>query len=272
MRSPDIDKAQKKVLLDARAMVQHIMKRDSNESETRSRIEHIFETVLGYDVFRHVSREHAVHGSGDTVHCDFAVQLEQKESSKPIMLVEIKRVGIDLVPRHLRQAASYAIDMGCEWIVLTNGRDWKLYHTAFGKPPQTKLVKSWNLFQDEPEDLARNFAFISYKNVKRRGLDKLWAKSNVLNTHSMVQLILAEESIRLFQRGIRRRTDVSVSPEDIVGAIRYLFNEAALSEMANITISLPARQKRAKPSRSSKPNKEATEGVETIQDAQQSEE
>ena len=144
-----IEKERRKALINARSMIEAVAKADGNEAETRKRVDRIFETVMGYDTFKHISREHAVHGVGDTEYSDFAIQLDNKESSVPVMLVEIKRVNIDLMPKHIKQASSYAINMGCEWVLLTNGKEWKLYHISFGQPPQTKLVDSWDLITGE---------------------------------------------------------------------------------------------------------------------------
>lgn len=86
------------------------------------------------------------------------------------MLVELKKVNTDLAPKHLKQAASYAIDLGCEWVLLTNGVDWRLYHISSGKPLQTTLVEAWNLVDDDLRVLSTKFDLIGYKNVKKDGL------------------------------------------------------------------------------------------------------
>ena len=259
MAKQKLDKETKKALLDARKMIEEVAKRDGNEAETRARVRHIFGTIMGYDIFKHITAEYAIHGAGDTVHCDIAVQLEREESSGPDFLVELKRVNIDLTSKHLRQAASYAIDIGCDWVLLTNSREWKLYHISFGKPPQTKLIDSWNLINDDLVVLARKFNIICYKNIKRDGLSRLWEKRNVLTAHNMLGVILSEESIKLIRRSLKKKaTDVTVSPEEIIGAVRRMLNEAAGSEMEKIKISLPAKttQKRATISKSSKDKKE----------------
>jgi predicted type IV restriction endonuclease len=247
-----LNKDIKKTIMEARSWVEAIAKADSNEAETRKRIDRILESLLGYDTFKHLTQEYAISGVGDTVHCDIAIQLSHEESSKPDMLIEAKRVNIDLAPKHIKQAASYAIDIGCEWILLTNSKEWKLYHIAYGQPPQTKLIESWNLLSDDPLALAKKFEIVSYNNVRKSGLDTLWAKRNVLNAGNMLKAILSEDSIRLYQRRLKKSTNVTVSPEDIVGAFRHLLNEAALSEMDRIKISLPARQQRAKASKTPK--------------------
>ena len=97
----------------------------------------------------------------------FAIQLEAGPDAEPIIMIELKRVGVDLALKHLKQVASYAIDSGCEWILLTNSRDWRLYHVEFGQPPKTKLIEHWNLLTDDLTELAAKFELMSYKLVKK---------------------------------------------------------------------------------------------------------
>jgi hypothetical protein len=244
MASQKLDKEVRKILLDARKKIEAVAKADGNETETRKHVNYIFGTVMGYDIFKHISSEYAISGVGDTLHCDIAVKIDCEEASAPDLLVELKRVNIDLVSKHLRQAASYAIDIGCEWILLTNGKDWQLYHISFGKPPQTKLIDSWNLINDDPVKLANKFAIIGYKNIKRNGLARLWEKSNVLTPQNILKTILSEQSLRLIRHNLKKATDVAVTPEEIVRAIRHMLNEAALGEMDKVKISLPEKKQR----------------------------
>jgi predicted type IV restriction endonuclease len=252
MPKHSLDKDTKKAIFEARSLVEAIAKADSGEAETRKRIDHIFEVLMGYDRFKHMTEEYAIHGAGETTHCDIAIQLSHEESSKPEMLVECKKVNINLAPKHIGQAASYAINYGCEWVLLTNSKDWKLYHITFTKPPQTKLIESWNLLNDDPLVLAKKFEIVSYKNVKKQGLDKLWERRNVLTTSNMLKAILSEESLKLYQRRLKKTTGITISPEDIVGQFRHLLNESALSEMDKIKISLPAKQQHVKTPKATK--------------------
>ena len=248
MAKQKLDKETRKALLSARKMVEEAVKADMNEAETRKRIDLIFGSIMGYDTLKHITQEYAVHGAGDTAHCDFAVQIGHEESSKPDFLVEIKRVNIDLGPKHLRQAASYVIDIGCEWVVLTNSKEWKLYHISFGKPPQTKLVDSWNLTSDDLAILAEKFDLISYKSIKRGRLVQLWEKANVLTAQNIFKVILSEKSLVSIRYGLKKLTDVTVSLEEIIGAIRRLLNEVALAEMERVKISLPGKKQRTRKS------------------------
>jgi len=242
MARQKLDKETKKAILGVRNMIEVVAKADGNEAETRKRIDYICGTLMGYDTFKHITQEYAIHGAGDTVHCDFAIQIESGEVPKPAIIVEIKRVNIDLAPKHVRQVASYAIDIGCDWMLLTNGREWKLYHISFGRPPQTKLVDSWNLINDDPVILSEKFNLICYKNIRKGGLVKLWEKSNVLSAQNLLKVILSEKSLGLIRHDLKKTTEVSVSPDEIVGAFRHLLNEASVAEMEKIKISLPEKK------------------------------
>jgi len=255
MARQKLDREVRKAILSARNMIEAVAKADGNEAETRRRVERIFESLMGYDTLKHITREHAVHGVGDTEYCDFAIQLDNKESSVPTVLVELKKVNVDLMPKHLKQVSSYAINMGCEWVLLTNGKEWKLYHISFGQPPQPKLVDSWNLINDDPVILAEKFSLVGYKNVKKGGLARLWEKSNVLSAQNILKIILSEQSISSIRSKLKKTTEVTVSPEEIVGAIRHMLNQEAIGEMEKVRISLPEKKQRKRKT-SSKSSKE----------------
>ncbi len=240
-----ITKEMRKALKDAQKIIIALKADDGNEAESRRRLERIFENVLGYDAFEHLTREHAVRGAGETEHVDFSITIDKGENSKPAILIELKRVGINLSRKHLKQVTSYAIDMGCEWVILTNTVEWRLYHIEFGQPPETKKISEWNLLEDDPVDLARNFDLVSYKNVKRGGLVKLWEKMNILTNKNLLQALFSPESLKLACKYLRKRTGVSVMPEDILVGSRKLLNESASIDLSGVKITLPTRKRRA---------------------------
>jgi len=244
-----IDKEIRRAIRNARKMIAGVLKLDGNEAETRRRVERIFKSLMGYDVFKHISREHAIDapGSGTTEYCDFAIQIDQGESAKPIIMVELKRVSVDISAKHLKQVVSYSINKGVEWIILTNGREWQLHHVSFAQPPKTKLVESWNLLEDDPVDLARKFDLVSYSSVRRKSLDRLWQKVNVLTSRNILQAVFSEGTLKYIRRELRKETGVYVNYEEIVLAIRKLLNERAGDELDGIRIVLPDSKRRKRP-------------------------
>ncbi len=244
MAGKKIDKELRRRIADARRMIDKLMKADGNEAETRRRVERIFERVMGYDAFVHLSRERAIRGAGETEHVDFAVQLESGPDAEPLIMLELKRVGVDLALKHLKQVTSYAIDSGCEWVLLTNSRDWRLYHVEFGQPPKSKLIEQWNLLTDDIGELADKFAFISYRQVRKGSLKKLWEKASVLSPESLLDALVSQETIRVLRRVLRKNTGVMVAPEDLVTGMKKLLNENAGIELSKIKIDFAPKRKR----------------------------
>lgn len=247
MGGKPLNKEIKRALRNARKVMEATYQADCNEAETRQRVERIFENPLGYDYIKHLSRERMVTGAGGTEHVDFAIRLEDTPEAEPVMLVELKRVGLDLAQKHLKQVSGYAIDVGCEWVLLTNGREWRLYHVEFGKPPVTKLVERWNLLKDDWEELANKFDLISLKRVRRGGLDKVWERTEVLQPRSLLKAILSHETLRDVRRVLKRDTGVVVTADDIVGALRKMLNEGAARVLQDVEVTLPPKgDKKAK--------------------------
>jgi hypothetical protein len=241
-----IDKEFKRKIIDARKMIETVLQLDGNEAETRRRVERIFETVLGYNAFEHLSRERAVKGAGESEYVDFVVQFDRSPEAEPVIMVELKRVAVDLAIKHLKQVVSYAIDCGCEWVLLTNGREWRLYHVEFGQPPVTKLIEQWNLMTDDISVLAKKFDIISYKNVKKGGLKKLWEKTSVLSPVNLLTAITSPESINRLRRIIKKNSDVVVDYADLITSLQRILNESAAIELSNIKLRFPDQKRKNK--------------------------
>jgi len=249
MAKPKISKEQRKAIRDAQKMIEQVMKMDGNEAETRRRVERIFENVMGYDVLKHLSRERAVRGPGETEYVDFAIHTEPGTDARPNIMVELKKVGIDLSKKHLKQVTSYAIDAGCEWILLTNGREWKIYHVEFGQPPKVEILDSWNLLEDETSKLVEKFEIISYRSVRRHELDKTWRRVKVLAPKSLLTAICTEDTFRSIKRNLRKNTGILVNNEEIHTGISKLLNEAGGIAMSKIKVAKtpqPARKRKVK--------------------------
>lgn len=247
MAKPKISKEQRKAIRDARKMIEQVAAMDGNEAETRRRVERIFESVLGYDVLTHLSRERAIKGAGETEHVDFAIQLEPGPDARPVMMLELKRVGIELAKKHLKQVTSYAIDTGCEWILLTNGAEWKVYHVEFSQPPKIEILDTWNLLEDDVDELVSKFEIINYNSVKRDGLNILWKRLKVLAPRSLLKAIVMSDTLRTIRRNLRKTTGILVNDEEVYVGIRKLLNEAAAAAMGNIQLpKAPERTQKTK--------------------------
>jgi len=118
--------------------------RDVNESDTVSVLNDMLGDVFGYDKYLEVTSEFAVRST----YCDLAIKVDEKVQ----FLIEAKAIGIDLKETHLRQAIEYGANHGIQWVVLTNGIEWKLYRIRFEQPINFDLVCSINFLSLKPKD------------------------------------------------------------------------------------------------------------------------
>jgi len=239
----------RKALKEAREMIRYVEEIDGNEAETRKRVERIFESLMGYGI-RHQSREHAISSSGVAEYVDFALKTDVEKDAPPKILVELKRVRADLSSKHLRQVSSYAINAGCEWLLLTNGRDWQLHHVEFGQPPDTHEVDRWDLFAEDRSEVLEKFSMVSMKQVKKGSLDELWRKTKVLAPERILATVFSEESFRALRRQLKRHTGVNVAFEDFVAGFKKMLNESAGIALDKLKIKPPQtkpRKPRSKP-------------------------
>jgi len=106
--------------------------RDVGESDTVTIITDMLAEVFGYDKYSEITSEYAIRGT----FCDLAIKLDGALQT----LIEVKAIGIDLKDAHVKQAVDYAANQGVDWVLLTNGITWRVYHIVFAKPIDHELV------------------------------------------------------------------------------------------------------------------------------------
>ncbi len=106
--------------------------RDVGEADTVTIIKDMLSEVFGYDKYHEITSEFAIRGT----FCDLAIRLENKVS----LLIEAKAIGLELKEQHVKQAVDYAANQGVDWVLLTNGVSWRVYHLVFSKPIDQELV------------------------------------------------------------------------------------------------------------------------------------
>lgn len=123
-------------------ILQNAKDRDINEADTVTIVADMLSGIFGFDKYTEITGEHAIRGT----YCDLAIKIN--ESVK--YLVEVKAVGIELKESHLRQAVNYGANNGIQWVVLTNGVDWKIYRIKFEKPLAYEMLCSLNFLELNP--------------------------------------------------------------------------------------------------------------------------
>lgn len=130
--------------------------RDVGEADTVTIIKDMLADVFGYDKYSDVTSEHSIRGT----FCDLAIKIENQLQT----LIEVKAIGIDLKDQHVKQAIDYAANQGVDWVLLSNGIVWRVYHLTFAKPIDQELV------------LEIDFCALNPRNAADIELVYLWCK------------------------------------------------------------------------------------------------
>lgn len=172
--------------------------RDVNESDTASIVTDLLGELFGYDKYHEVTSEHMIRGT----YCDLAITIE----GKLCLLIEVKAIGLDLKEKHLRQAANYAANQGCEWVALTNGILWQVYKMDFGQHIREELVMEFNL-----QDLhTRNAGTLeSLYPLTREGLAKsaltdYYIQKQATSRFVLGALVLSDPVVAVVRRELKK--------------------------------------------------------------------
>ena len=207
--------------------------------------------VFGFDKYAEVTREYAIRGT----YCDLATKIDGQLQT----LIEVKAVGLDLRENHIKQAVDYAANQGVEWVILTNGQNWKVFSVSFSKPISADLVLDLDILSMSPSDgdAIEDLFLLSKEGVQRSGLDAYNDQLRVRNKFNLAALILSDSVLHNIRRELKRiAPDVRISVEEIKAALVHevLKRDVIEGEKATEAQRLVARaaskalrQKRSKP-------------------------
>ena len=123
--------------------------------------------VLGYDKYEDLTTEYQVKGE----FADYGVRI----AKQLVAFIEVKRCTTKLSARHLRQVEMYAVNEGVEWMILTNGQVWQVWHLTPGLPVVLDMALEVDLLGDGgPTQKADTLFYLSKDAFKRRVIDELW--------------------------------------------------------------------------------------------------
>jgi hypothetical protein len=185
-----------------------LMARDANEGDTRLLVTDFLCEALGYDKYSDLTTEYRVKGE----FADFGIRIDQQM----VAFIEVKRVNTRLGEKHLRQVEMYAVNEGCEWVLLTNGHDWQVYHIGAGLPVTIDLALSVNLFSDDsPAQKINQFFHITRDSFRRRQIDLLWKAKRATSPKSLAAVMLAPAVVDAIRKELKRTTNQTVSNDEI---------------------------------------------------------
>jgi predicted type IV restriction endonuclease len=196
--------------------------RDVSEADTVTLVKDILSDILGYDKYAELTSEHNIRNT----FCDLAIKLDNKLA----FLLEVKAIGIELKDNHIKQAVDYAANQGCEWVVLTNAAEWRLYQVLFKKPISKHEVVRLDMLSAstrKQDDLEKLYA-LSREGLSNSAMNEYRDKKDATSRFMIAAILLHAESVKsVIRREIHRVTDIIVT-HDIVEEI--LMNEVLKRE------------------------------------------
>jgi hypothetical protein len=166
---------------------------------------------LGFDKYADLTTEYQVKGE----FADYGLRIDREL----VAFIEVKRVATKLSTRHLRQVEMYAVNEGVEWIILTNGAVWQVYHITItgGLPVVIDLALEVDLLGDEPPAHKVNQLFyLSRESLKKRQIDELWKARRATSPASLAQVLVSDAVAEAIRKELWRQTGHRVDTAEIV--------------------------------------------------------
>ncbi len=172
--------------------------RDINESDTVVIVTDMLADVFGYKKYEEITTEFPIRGA--------RVDLAVKVGTEIRFLIEAKAIGVDLKQGHIRQAVDYGSNVGVEWIVLTNGRIWRLYRVHFRQPIDETLVFEIDLLTSSYKDdrIIECFGNLSREYFTASSITEFFAEQQAVSKYSLTAALLSEPVLSLIRREIKK--------------------------------------------------------------------
>lgn len=190
-----------------------LVARDANEGDTRLLVTDFLCEGLGYDKYSHLTTEYEVKGD----FADYGVRIDKDL----VAFIEVKRCTTKLTTKHLRQVEMYAVNEGVEWLILTNGSNWQVYHVTGGLPVVIDLAFDTSLLGEETlAEKANQLFYISLESFKRRQIDELWKAKRASSPKSLAGAVVSPVVVDSIRKELRRTTGQNIETAEITKLLR----------------------------------------------------
>lgn len=191
-----------------------LVNRDANEGDTRLLVTDFLCDALGYDKYEDLTTEFAVRGE----FADYGIRIDKQL----VAFIEVKRAAQKLHARHLRQVETYAVKEGLEWVVLTNGQIWQVYHIAAGTGQQvaTTLTLEVDLLGSESPTKKTGALFHLHRNaLKRSTIDELWKRQTATAPGVLAAVLVSAPVLDAIRKEVRRTSGYNPDPDEISASL-----------------------------------------------------
>ncbi|MEA2574752.1 MAG: hypothetical protein QOH93_2050 [Chloroflexia bacterium] len=190
-----------------------MVQRDANEGDTRLLVTDFLCEALGFDKYADMTTEYLVKGE----FADYGLRIDKQL----VAFVEVKRATTKLDVKHLRQVEMYAVNEGIEWVILTNGQQWKIYHLIGGLPMIIDLALEVSLLDATPPSKRIDQLFyLTKESLKRRDIDELWKAKRATSPKAFAQVLLSPVVLESVRRELKKQTGYRAEDEELVALLK----------------------------------------------------
>lgn len=190
-----------------------LIARDANEGDTRLLVTDFLCDALGYDKYEDLTTEYQVKGE----FADYGIRIDKQL----VAFIEVKRCTTKLGAKHLRQVEMYAVNEGVEWMILTNGAVWQVYHLTGGLPVVIDLAMDVDLSSDESVNAKANELFyLTRQSFKRRQMDELWKAKAATSPKSLAGIVLSDAVTDAVRKELRRTSGHNIDAKELAKHLR----------------------------------------------------
>jgi Type I restriction enzyme R protein N terminus (HSDR_N) len=186
-----------------------LVARDANEGDTRLLVTDFLCDGLGFDKYADLTTEYQVKGE----FADYGVRIDRDL----VAFIEVKRVATKLSTKHLRQVEMYAVNEGVEWVILTNGSVWQVYHITGGLPVVIDLALEVDLLGDDPQaHKVGQLFYLTRESLRKRQIDELWKAKRATSPTSLAQVLVSDPVAEAIRKELWRQTGHRIDTAEIV--------------------------------------------------------
>lgn len=196
-----------------RKIIETAKQKDLNESDTSNIINDMLWEVRGYDKYFDVTTEYKIKGQ----YCDYGIKLDGNLS----FLIEVKAIGVTLNENHIFQAMSYAGNEGVKWLVLTNLREWKIYHLTFWDKIEKVEILSINFLEDTPAKLQNSAQYLHKESFKKNLIDNVRKQKLALCDDNIQKILFWKAMLSKFKSELKKTTNVKINDQEAIELIKW---------------------------------------------------
>lgn len=203
-----------------------------NEEELRRWCIDILKSALGYKDDE-IKTELKVLGK--------RVDIALIDVNKVFMIIECKAACVNLNNDARNQAASYAIGLGAEWAVTTNGHNWRLYHVSPTIGVEPDVIEIFNVYLLDEDGISSNDAYflslLTKNSISSGETIKQFHQINSVSCERILSALKSDDIIEKICKKIesdyrkKMGTSVNVDREYLIDVLEIVFEELVIERI-----------------------------------------